>query len=485
LKIETTTRDDHQVKIIVEIEPNQFESARHRAAHKIADKVKIPGFRPGKAPFDVVQRHVGDEAIKEEALELLVDETYPKAVEESGVKPAAPGTLTDMSKEEPYKFTFLVPLEPTVDLGEYKSVRQSYVAPIVTDEQVTEYVEQIRNANSVVEPAGRAAQVGDLLYLTISWKVEGDEAKDPQNAPYQVIIPTKEKQADMEWPFKGFARKFIDASEGDTKEIQHSYSDDFEDSTMKGKTVHYNVVVNSVKTFKLPELNDEFAQSLGDIQNVDDLKKRVREQLETNTKTEYDDKFFSEVVDQVISKATIKYPPQVLDDQKDDVLHSLEHDLSHQNMDLETYLKTRNLEKEAFIDKEVTPAAKKRLERSLVLNEISKAEKLELKEEELQTSFQETLMDLSQTEEFQELSKKMPQKQLANAVAMEAANRLMNRKIFDALKTIAAGSDAVETPASEAVEAPVAAAEPEKKEAKPKTRAKKVKAEEPKSEEAK
>lgn len=479
MKIETTPRDDHQVQLIVEIEPTQFEAARHRAAHQIASKVKIPGFRPGKAPFDVVQRHVGDDAIQQEAIDLLVDESYPKAIEESGIKPAAPGALQDISKEPPYKFTYLIPLEPTVDLGDYKTIRHTYENPSVTDEQVDDFIGQLRNASSVVEPAGRPAAEKDLLYLTISWKIDGEEPKDPQNSPYQVIIPEKEKQSDMEWPFKGFSRKLIAASEGDKKEMQHSYPEDFGDSTLRGKTVHYTVEVNSVKTFKLPELNDEFAQTLGDIPTVDDLKKRVRQQLEENAQKEYDDKYFSEVVDKIIAQATVKYPPQILEDQEKEVLHNLEHELSHQNMDLETYLKTRQMEKADFIEKEVTPAAKTRLERSLVLQEITKTEKIELNQADLQTSFNETLNDLSQTEDFQEMSKKMPKQQLSQAVAMEAANRLMNRRVFEVVKNFATGSaDAQEAPAE-------VAAEPEKKAAKPKTRAKKVKVEETKEEEAK
>lgn len=440
MKIETTPRDDHQVQITVEIEPQKFESARHRAAHKVSEKIKIPGFRPGKAPFDVVVRQVGEESIKEEATELLVDEIYPDIIKEAGITPAAPGSLTDISVDhEPYQFTFVVPLEPTVDLGDYKAIHQEYQPPVVTDEEVAEFLKQIQNANSVVEPAGRPAQEGDLLYLTLSWTIDGIEIDKPQNAPYQVIIPTEEKLSEMEWPFQGFSRGLIGKSEGDIVEVEHSYPEDFQDPAMKGKTVHYSVIVNSVKTFNLPEINDEFAQSLGDLQNLDELKARVREQLEANHQAEYDDQYFTEIIDQIVSQSTIKYPPQVLDEQKEDVLHNLEHDLSHQNMDLETYLKTRNMEKEEFIEKEVTPAAIKRLERSLILNEVSKLEKLEINQDELQNSFQETLDDLSQTEEFQELSKKMPKKQLANAVATEAANRLMNRKIFETLKTIASG----------------------------------------------
>ncbi|HEX9029102.1 MAG TPA: trigger factor family protein, partial [Anaerolineales bacterium] len=117
MKLETEVRDDHQVRLITEIEPDQYEKSKHKAARKIANETRIPGFRPGKAPYDMVRRYIGEAKINSEALELLMDAVYPEAIKEAGIEPFGPGSLEEILSTEPVKFAFLVPLAPTVNLG--------------------------------------------------------------------------------------------------------------------------------------------------------------------------------------------------------------------------------------------------------------------------------------------------------------------------------------------------------------------------------
>ena len=127
MKIETELRDDHQVKMIVELEPAQMEGAKHRAARRISERKNIPGFRPGKAPYDVVVRSFGESVIVEDAVDLLLDEVYPKALEEAKLEPGASGSLEKVEDlEKNPKFSFIVPLAPSVDLGDYRSLRMPY-----------------------------------------------------------------------------------------------------------------------------------------------------------------------------------------------------------------------------------------------------------------------------------------------------------------------------------------------------------------------
>ncbi|MEJ5225174.1 MAG: trigger factor family protein, partial [Anaerolineales bacterium] len=115
MKIEQTPREDHQMSVTVELDADRMEAARRKAARRISEKTKIPGFRPGKAPYDVVRRYYGDGAITEEAIELLVDETYPAMLKETGIEPAAAGQLEDVVSLDPPTFKFLVPMRPTAD----------------------------------------------------------------------------------------------------------------------------------------------------------------------------------------------------------------------------------------------------------------------------------------------------------------------------------------------------------------------------------
>ncbi|MCL4560222.1 MAG: trigger factor [Chloroflexi bacterium] len=459
MKIETETRDDHQVKLIAEIEPEVYEKSKRQAARKIAQTTKIPGFRPGKAPFEVVRRMVGEKALQEEALDILVDEIYPQAIKEAGINPSGPGALEEIVSIDPVKFSFLIPLAPTVKLGDYSSVRLPYEPTPVTDEQIDQFIERLRTSYSTVTPAERPSQEGDMVYLTISGSlVHPEEGKDPsviEERPLQVMIRPTDQQNEEEWPFPGFARELIGLSADEEKTISHTFSEDSHYETLTGKEIEFQVKVTSVKGVELPEVNDEFAQTLGEFQNMEALRSSIRTGLENNGREEYDRDYYAKLIDMIGADAEVQYPPQMLQEEIDSLLRSLEKDLADQKMDLETYLKVRETDRETFIENEIKPAAIKRLVRSLLMDEVAHTENLELGQQELDASFNETMYELQSSGDFDKLRKKVPSKRLANAVATEAALRALNRRVLERLKAIATGqaeeeaSVAQVTPAAE------------------------------------
>lgn len=459
MKIETQPRDDHQVKVIAEVEPELFEKSKHQAARKISQEAKIPGFRPGKAPYNVVRRTFGDDTIQKEALELLVDEIYPKAIEQAGIKPYGPGNLDEIVSVEPPTFAFIIPLEPTVDLGDYRSISKPYELPQVTDQEVDEFIERLRSSYATVEPVERDAQEGDMVFATVTGTLtHPEEGKSPEivkERPVQAVIQPEDKQDPSEWPFPGFARHLIGLSAGDEIPVTFTFPEESMYEALRGKEVEFKVKVDTVKSMKLPELNDEFAQSLGEFDSVEALRTSVRNGLEATSHDEYDQTYNTELIDLIREKATIQYPPQLLDEEEKSILSALERDLARQNMDIDTYLKVRQLEKDAFIEQEIKPSAVRRLERSLILDQIARDEKIEISNQDLESSFSETFAELQNTEDFQQMQKKIPANRLANAVAMEAASRLMNRRVFARIKSIATGIPEAE-PTKEETTAPVA-----------------------------
>ena len=123
MNLEKSILDDHQAQVVVEVEPDRVQAARQRAARKLASRGKIPGFRPGKAPYDVILRYYGDAAVHEQAMDILVDEVYPEMLKEAGIEPAAAGSLEKVEGSDAPKFTFRVPLSPEVTLGDYRAIR--------------------------------------------------------------------------------------------------------------------------------------------------------------------------------------------------------------------------------------------------------------------------------------------------------------------------------------------------------------------------
>ncbi len=467
MKIETQAREDHQVKLITELEQELFEKFKHQAARKISSETKIPGFRPGKAPYNIVQRIVGEEAIQNEAIEMIIDDIYPKVLDEAKIDPGGPGKLEDVVSYDPLTLAFVVPLAPVVDLKDYRSVRLPYEPEPLSEEEVDKFFVNLRRAYATVEPLERPAQEGDLVFGTLVGKLahpaEGEEAEIVKETPIQVIVrsPEEKNPEGEEWPFEGFSWQLIGLSAEDVKTLSHSYPEDNKYGDLSGKEVDFTVNVQSVKLLKQPELNDEFAQTAGDFNNMEEMRSSVRTRLEESAHEEYDRDYFSQLLDKIGEQAQIEYPPQALQDENEEVLRSVEADLARQNMDLETYLKVREKDKETFLAEEITPVAKRRLERSLLMDEVARLEKIEVKDDDIQTEFTNTYSDLMSTQSFKEAQKKLSSKELANAIAMEAFARVMNRRVQERLRAIATGeAEKAEAEAATQTEAEAGKEEP-------------------------
>jgi len=400
LKIASQQIVDHQAKLTVEIEPDQFEEAKRRAARKLAKRIKIPGFRPGKAPYSVIVRHVGEEALIEEGVELLVDDVYPRLIDQAEIKPYGPGRLENISNLNPLTMEFIVPLRAEIELGDYRAIHLPYDKPAVTEEEIDAVLENLRQRHAFEETSDRPAEEGDRLYFRISAKRYDPELGDDapvliEERPYVAIIARASEDNRDEWPFEGFSRELIGSSAGSRKTIIYTFPEDFEFENLRSETAEFNVLITDVKSRTLPELNDEFAQTLGEYQDLESLRKDIRETLEKRAEKAYDSEYDDRVLDEVISRSVIKYPPQMVEQETDEVIHQLERRLTSQGLDLDTYLKAREIDLEA-LRAEARPVAETRIKRALVLFKIAETEGIDVSEEELQEEADRTINNLTQ-----------------------------------------------------------------------------------------
>lgn len=455
MKLEKINRQDQQIQIIAELDENILEQFKQKAARKISNSAKIPGFRPGKAPYNVILRLYGNDVIEKQAEELLIDDTYPKVIDQEGIKPSGPGTLEKIISVHPPKFSFIIPLEPEVKLGDYLSIRQEYKVPEVNEKEVDNYIHRLQTSYATAEPAERPANAGDLVYFKLTGKyaepVENEDVEFLKETPSQVLIGDANFE-ENNFPFIGFANELIGMAANAEKEIKHTFPKDYEAEKLQGKDVVFKVNVQSVKSMKLPELNDDFAKMVGNFESFDKFHASIRTQLEFASKQEYEKSYFNTLFENIRGQATIKYPPQMLEHEIEHALESVQKELAAQKLDLDTYLKANNSKKEDFIKEKITPIAKNRLEQSLIFEEFAKLEKIQLEKDELSKAFDQTVQELQMTTGFQHMQKKMAPRDLSNAIALETANRLMNDRILSRLKDIATGEAAKEVKPAETVE---------------------------------
>jgi len=441
LKIDTDHLEDHQVKLTVEVEPESFEQAKRRAARQIAKKTKIPGFRPGKAPYHVVQRFVGDNALFEDGLEILIKEIYPEIVEQTGIVPYGPGNLENIVELEPLTLEFVVPLAAEVTLGDYRSVRLPYEPIQVSETEIEETINRLRESQAIEEPVDRPVQEGDRVIVRLQASKldvpDGEEATIIQERQIPFLISTDEENELQSWPYPGFTKELIGLSVGDKKKLTYTFPEDNEFENLKGATAEFNLEVEEVKSHTLPEVDDEFAQSVGDFENVEKMLQEIREQHEQHAETEYNTEYNEKVINQVVEMSEVKYPPQMLENEIDEVLHQLEHRLQNQNLDLETYMKVRELDEQGLRD-DAEPMAVSRLKQSLVLMEISKAENIELDQMEVQQETARAYEEMTSHVPEADL-KKIPQEKLITNLLSNVMVDMRLRQTVDRLNLIARG----------------------------------------------
>ena len=482
MKIEKQLLDDHQMELTVEVESELMEASKRRAARQIAKRGKIPGFRPGKAPYDVIVRYFGEAAILEQAMDLLVDDIYPKILDEAEIKPAAAGSLEKIEELDPPKLTFRVPLAPEIDLGDYRSIRLPYEWSAPGEKELENALTEMQQMYATTETVERPAEVGDYVMVD----VKGERAKPKEDEDdlaialsrmgYALVVRSEAK--DDEWPYPGFSKKLVGMTPEETKTIKHKYPKDDPNESLRGETVNFEVTMKSVRGMTLPELDDDFAKTAGQFETLDQLKEALKNELETRSKAEYEDKYYLDLLDQVKAGATIKYPPQVIDHEAEHVVDDLRKRLTQQGLDLDTYFKMRETTLETFMEEEARPVAVRRLERSLILDQLAHEEKVEVDEGSLQSEFGMTLNELqNQGLNLGDMrGGKRSQQQVAEAIAMESASRLITRRTLERIKAIATGeykpedAESAEQPQEASAEESPAETAEEKPEAKKKAR---------------
>ncbi len=434
LNIEKQIQEDHSAKLIVDVEQEKMDVYKRRAATKISARSKIPGFRPGKAPYDLVVRTFGEGAVTEQAIDLFIDAEYGNLLKEADVNPGAAGSLESIDSLTPPKLTFRVPLAPEVDLGTYHDIRMEYEWQAPDQAAVDAALEDLRQMYASTETVDRAIELGDYVLVDVN-----SETAEVTRKGFATFV--RKEDRDTEWPYNGFAKELIGLKAGESKTIQHTFPADWELEELRDKEVTMEVTVKTVRGVTLPDIDDAFAKMTGAGETVDELKEAVKKDVEARSQAEYDDKYFVELIEKIKEVATIKYHEHTLEHEGEHVLSDLSNRLAQQNMDLDTYFKMRGTTREQFIQDEVNPVAKKRLERGLILDEIVRQEKIQIDNEALEAEYNVTLNGLAQ--QGMDFSKirggRKGQKQLSEAIAMESASRVMTRKALDMIKSIATG----------------------------------------------
>lgn len=377
MKVTVEQAPDSEAVLSVELEWEELEKASERAYKKLAQQYNVPGFRKGKAPRSMIERMVGKDAVYQEGLEELVDQSYKQAVKEHNLQPIARPTVDAPPIEygQPYTFTARVPVLSPVTLGDYQAIRAEQPAITVSDEEIDGVVERIRQDQASNVPVERPAQLGDFVTMDLKLTVGEKEVSNLHDNEFELVL-------ERPGIFAGMDDEIIGMKEGESKQFTTTIPEDYSNPELAGKEAQYDVTLKGVKVRELPEIDDELAKSSGDFTNVEQLREAIRQQLLVQKINDARRALRDEVVEKAVEGATVE-PHQVL---VDDEIHAMEHEtermLAQSRLSLQQYLSIMQKSHEEY-HKELEPDARKRVKRDLALNAIADAEGFSANQDEV------------------------------------------------------------------------------------------------------
>src|SRR4051794_38305298 len=387
MPVSTTRTDlgDSRVRLDVEVPGDTVERELQRVAQAAGRDMKIPGFRKGKVPPQVVIQQLGRPALLNEAIQHGMPDWYEEAVNAAGI--AAVGhpkvDLGDVpeAKGSPLTFSVEVAVRPTATLGEYKGVEAPRREAEAQQEAVDAEVERLREALASLEPVEREAQNGDFVVLDYTGYVD-DEAFEGGEGRGQTI----ELGAGRLIP--GFEDQLVGAKPGEDRTLQVKFPDDYGAEELAGKEARFEATVKEVREKRMPELDDEFALQAGGFDTLDELKEDIGRRIREADERRVHDEFREAALDAAVERSKIEIPHDVVHGKAHDIWHQMEHRLRRSGIDPAQYLAISGKTEEDILE-EAAPDAEKSLKREAVLAAIVEAEQIEASDEELMTALRE------------------------------------------------------------------------------------------------
>ncbi len=461
LQITTEPMEQRQIAMRVVIDQERVQQELRKAARKAAGEYRIPGFRKGKAPYDLLVKYVGLPTLFNEFIEPLGQEIYPQALEEANLEPYAPGVL-DVESLEPLTYKFIVPLEPEIDLGDYRSLRVEEPTTEVSDEEIEEELNQNRARFSSYGEVDRPSEYGDLLTLDVKSVIPATE-KDGEEGGEEIVVldetdwdVTPDEENPMDPP--GFDEALLGMRPGEEKEFTLSWPADSQ-SIHAGKEARFTVKLHKIEANTEPELDDTFAQMVGpEFQTLEDLKANIRSTLLEQKQSETEDAYVEKALDALMAQSTMDYPPTVVEDQIDTMASQLERQLREYGIEnIQQYLQQIGQSLEDYRES-LRPQAEIMAKRNLLISELFRREAIGVTDEEIDERIDQMVGD--ETEESAEGVRALRSMMKSGSGRSVLESQILQEKSIARLLAIVRGDELPELPAPgsepEAVEATAA-----------------------------
>jgi len=381
VKVTTQELERCETLVTVEVETEQLDKLLKKTAQKVSREIKIPGFRPGKAPFQVVARRVGLEALQQQMLEDEADALIAKALTDAGVKPYAQITLQEV-KWEPLLLVLRVPTEPKVILGEYRHIRlETPASELVTDEDVANVLKRIQAQNATWVPVEQPSELGHSVSISVTQKDGDTVIVENQSIDYELV--TVENEGETIHPQNQMTAALVGLSDGETKTFSIHYPADYEETDVAGKEITFTVEVNGVKVKEVEPIDDEFAKAMGDKDSLAEWREELKENIQQQREMKRAHEVGQQVLDKVMAELQlVEWPLSIEEQMIDQELTRQNQRLQEANLTLDAYYKMQNTTPEAWRE-QLRGEVAHRLKTGLVLSELAQKENVRITQTEV------------------------------------------------------------------------------------------------------
>jgi trigger factor len=376
MQITRTPSAKSTVQLQIELPPDRLDRALDAAVRALARRTRIPGFRPGKAPRPVLERHLGPGVVLDEAVDHLMQDAYREALIKEDILPLTNADVEVVQAEEgkPLIFTATVPVRPEVTLGDHRNFNFRPEIDTIDDARVDQVVEELRDQNATLAAVeDRGAQDGDYAVISFVGTKDGQPFEGGTSERMPLILG-------QERLIPGFETHLVGLKVGDTTEFDIAFPGDYAEPALADQVAHFSVELKELREKILPDIDEDFFASLGSFESIDALKTDVRARLEANAIDRARHQFADRIIEYAVGNATVELP-EVLIDQEVEVMHDeFKGSLARQGISEEAYLKAVD-KSSADLHAEFRPNAEKRVKTLLVLSKVADVEGVEVPDE--------------------------------------------------------------------------------------------------------
>ncbi len=368
-------------KITVEVDAADFEKAIKKAYDKDKNRFNIPGFRKGHAPLSMIEKMFGEQVFYEDALNVVLDETYPDAAKESQLDIVSRPEIgvDQIGKGKNLIYTATVAVKPEVKLGEYKGVTVEKADTTITAEEIEKRLDREREKNARTVEVEREIKKDDIAKIDFTGYVDDKEFEGGKGEDYDLTIGSGTF-------IPGFEDQLIGHKAGEEVDVNVTFPEEYGAKELAGKPALFKVTVKSVKEKQIPEADDEFASEVSEFDTLDEYKKDLEKQLKEEKEKQATTANENAVVAKVVENAEVELPEPMIESQLDNMYYDYAMRLQQQGIPMDQYLKITGLTADK-IREQMKPSAEKNLKNSLVIEAVMNKENVTVSDERLEEEF--------------------------------------------------------------------------------------------------